>query len=59
MHADNSILDEGCQRQPIEHGVDSSPGKDTLLLTQTLYALHAEAKECIDVCCLQPNFSQT
>lgn len=56
MHADDSVLYERCQGQPIEHGIDSVPGIDALV-PQPLNALQAEAKEGIDVSCLYKQFA--
>lgn len=49
MHADDAILYEGGQGQPVEEGVDPLPGPQALLVAHALYALQPEPKKRVDV----------
>ena len=49
MHADDAILYEGGQGQPVEEGVDALPGPQALLVAHALYALQPEPKQRVDV----------
>ena len=48
VHADDALLDEGGQGEPVEQGVHAVPGPHASL-AQPLQALQAEAKERVDV----------
>ena len=49
MHADDAVLDEGGQGEPVEEGVDALPGPEPLLVAHALYTLQPEAKQRVDV----------
>ena len=49
VHADDAVLYEGCQGQPIEEAVQALPGPQPLLFSHALYALQPEPKKRIDV----------
>ena len=49
MHADDAVLDEGSQGEPVEQGVDALPGPEALLVAHALYALQAEPEQRVDV----------
>ena len=51
MHADDAVLDQGRQGQPVEEGINARPCPHACL-SQPLQALQPEAKQCIDVRCL-------
>lgn len=49
MHADDAVLYEGGQGQPVEEGVDALPSPQALLVAHALYALQPEPKQRVDV----------
>ena len=49
MHADDAVLYERGQGQPIEERIDALPGPQPLLVPHALYALQPESKQRIDV----------
>ena len=49
MHADDAVLDEGGQGEPVEEGVDALPGPEALLVAHALYALQPEPEQRVDV----------
>ena len=49
MHADNAVLYQRGQGQPVEEGVDALPGPEPLLVAHALDALQPEPKQRVDV----------
>lgn len=49
VHADDAVLYERGQGQPIEERIDALPGPQPLLVPHALYALQPESKQRIDV----------
>ena len=49
VHADDAVLDERGQGEPVEERVEARPGPDALLVAQPLYALQPEAEQRVDV----------
>ena len=49
VHADDAVLDERGQGEPVEEGVEPRPGPDALLVAQPLYALQPEAEQRVYV----------
>ena len=49
VHADDAVLYQRGQGQPVEEGVDALPGPEALLVAHALDALQPEPEERIDI----------